>query len=174
MPNPKPRLAAASRSAPPSDASDQALDHRAFLAALPAAVRTQLTATAVVFGLGIATVLTLVVTPALLALRVWITTYVGWAGMLLARITSGRTSRVARDMRLRRSARKLPTTELVWDDMPEHEFEDEGTHVSREEVLGVLARIGGTAPPADTEPEAEPDAEPETPPGSSKPIRAAE
>jgi multidrug efflux pump len=64
-------------------------------------------ATAVVFGLGIATILTLIVTPSFLALRVWVGTYAIWMGRLLARITSGRSSRVARDMVLNRSA--LPT-----------------------------------------------------------------
>ena len=72
-------------------------------------------ATAVVFGLGIATVLTLIVTPSFLALRVWIGTYATWGARLLARLTSGRSGRVARDMRLQRSARKLPATEIIWD-----------------------------------------------------------
>ncbi|MHA6262246.1 efflux RND transporter permease subunit [Arenibacterium sp. CAU 1754] len=72
-------------------------------------------ATAVVFGLGIATVLTLVVTPSFLALRVWITTYIGWFARMIARITGGATSRTARDMRLRRSASNLPATEIIWD-----------------------------------------------------------
>ena len=75
-------------------------------------------ATAVVFGLGIATVLTLVVTPSFLALRVWVTTYAVWIGRLLARATAGRSSRIAKDMRLRRDARKLPASEIIWDDGP--------------------------------------------------------
>ncbi len=74
-------------------------------------------ATAVVFGLGIATVLTLIVTPSFLALRVWVGTYAAWVGRLLARITSGRSSRIARDMRLGRSARKLKATEIIWEDI---------------------------------------------------------
>ena len=74
----------------------------------PTALWWKQLATAVVFGLGIATVLTLIVTPSFLALRVWIGTYATWGGRLLARLTSGRSSRVARDMRLQRSARKLP------------------------------------------------------------------
>ena len=72
-------------------------------------------ATAVVFGLGIATVLTLIVTPSFLALRVWAGVYAAWIGRLLARLTSGRSSRIARDMRLRREARRLPATEIQWD-----------------------------------------------------------
>jgi len=73
-------------------------------------------ATAVVFGLGIATVLTLIVTPSFLALRVWISTYAMWIGRLLARLTAGRSSRIARDMRLGRSVRKLQATEILWDE----------------------------------------------------------
>jgi multidrug efflux pump len=73
-------------------------------------------ATAVVFGLGIATVLTLIVTPSFLALRVWVGTYAIWFGRLLARATAGRSSRIARDMRLRRDARKLPSGEIIWDE----------------------------------------------------------
>ena len=71
-------------------------------------------ATAVVFGLGIATVLTLVVTPSMLAIRIWLGTYMSWMGRLLARITGGRSSRIAQDMRLARKARKMPTTEIQW------------------------------------------------------------
>jgi len=73
-------------------------------------------ATAVVFGLGIATILTLIVTPSFLALRVWLSTYALWIARLLARVTSGRSSRIARDMRLRRSSRKLRVNEIIWDD----------------------------------------------------------
>ena len=72
-------------------------------------------ATAVVFGLGIATVLTLIVTPSFLALRVWAGVYATWIARLLARLTAGRSSRIARDMRLRRDARRLPATEIQWD-----------------------------------------------------------
>ena len=75
-------------------------------------------ATAVVFGLGIATILTLVVTPSFLALRVWAGTYAMWIGRLLARLTAGRSSRIARDLALRRSARKLKATEIIWEEVP--------------------------------------------------------
>ncbi|SDC93051.1 efflux RND transporter permease subunit [Ruegeria marina] len=84
----------------------------------PTALWWKQLATAVVFGLGIATVLTLVVTPSLLALRVWASTYARMIGRGFARITSGRSSRIARDMQLRRSARKLKATEIIWDEMP--------------------------------------------------------
>jgi multidrug efflux pump len=83
----------------------------------PTALWWKQLATAVVFGLGIATVLTLVVTPSLLAIRVWLSTYLGWMGQLMARLTGGRSSRIAQDMRLAKKARKLPTSEILWDDL---------------------------------------------------------
>ncbi|SHI81467.1 multidrug efflux pump [Shimia gijangensis] len=73
-------------------------------------------ATAVVFGLGIATVLTLVFTPSMLALRVWFSTYVSWLARLLARLSMGRSSRAARDWDLRRTARKVKAPLLLWDE----------------------------------------------------------
>ncbi|WP_421907030.1 efflux RND transporter permease subunit [Mameliella sp.] len=75
-------------------------------------------ATAVVFGLGIATVLTLVFTPAMLAIRVWFTTYVLWFARLLARLSFGRGSRVARDWALNRAARQVKSPEIIWEDAP--------------------------------------------------------
>ncbi len=81
----------------------------------PTALWWKQLATAVVFGLGIATVLTLVLTPSLLALRVWFSTYARALGRLLARLTKGRSSRIARDMQLARKTRILPTTEIQWD-----------------------------------------------------------
>ncbi|MEL0438730.1 efflux RND transporter permease subunit [Phycobacter sp. K97] len=89
----------------------------------PTALWWKQLATAVVFGLGIATVLTLVVTPSLLSIRVWLSTYVSWMGRLLARLTGGRSSRIAQDMRLAKKARKLPTTELLWDELTGSEAE---------------------------------------------------
>jgi multidrug efflux pump len=75
-------------------------------------------ATAVVFGLGIATMLTLLFTPAMLALRVWATTYILWLADVLARLGSGKSSRAARDWALMRKARKNRTTEVLWPDDP--------------------------------------------------------
>ncbi|MAC81183.1 MAG: acriflavine resistance protein B [Rhodobacteraceae bacterium] len=82
----------------------------------PTALWWKQLATAVVFGLGVATVLTLVVTPSLLAIRVWFSTYVGWLADLLARLSMGRSSRAARDWALRRAARKAKMPELIWGD----------------------------------------------------------
>jgi len=75
-------------------------------------------ATAVVFGLGIATVLTLVFTPSMLAIRVWATTYVLWIARLLARLSFGRGSRAARDWALQRAARRVKSPEIIWEDDP--------------------------------------------------------
>ncbi|MEX0371669.1 MAG: efflux RND transporter permease subunit, partial [Tateyamaria sp.] len=88
----------------------------------PTALWWKQLATAVVFGLGIATVLTLMVTPSLLAVRVWIVTYAGWISQLLAKLSMGRASRAARDWALSRSTRSMATNELVWD------FDDEAAH----------------------------------------------
>lgn len=82
----------------------------------PTALWWKQLATAVVFGLGIATVLTLVFTPAMLALRVWAGTYGTALGTLLARATQGRSSRAARDWALARAARKLRAPEILWDE----------------------------------------------------------
>ncbi len=76
-------------------------------------------ATAVVFGLGIATVLTLVFTPSMLAARVWASTYFNWMMRLLARLSFGRTSRAGQDWALRRAARKVKHPVLMWDDTTE-------------------------------------------------------
>jgi len=72
-------------------------------------------ATAVVFGLGIATVLTLVFTPAMLALRVWVSTgaYKSVAG--LQALSMGRGNRTSRDIALQRAANRVRSPELVWD-----------------------------------------------------------
>ncbi|SLN55571.1 Toluene efflux pump membrane transporter TtgE [Roseovarius gaetbuli] len=82
----------------------------------PTALWWKQLATAVVFGLGIATVLTLIFTPAMLAMRVWAGTYVLWAAQLLAKLSMGRSSRAARDWALSRAARRVHAPELVWPD----------------------------------------------------------
>jgi multidrug efflux pump len=82
----------------------------------PTALWWKQLATAVVFGLGVATVLTLMVTPALLALRGWITAGAYASVRGLRALSMGEASREARDLALRRSARKVRNPELVWDD----------------------------------------------------------
>ncbi len=74
-------------------------------------------ATAVVFGLGVATVLTLVFTPAMLALRVWAGDLALMLFRAIGRLGFGRTSQVGRDWVTRRKARRVGRgVEIVWDD----------------------------------------------------------
>jgi multidrug efflux pump len=82
----------------------------------PTALWWKQLATAVVFGLGIATLLTLVFTPSMLALRIWAGTYVTWAARGLAALSLGRASRAARDWALEAEARQLRAPELLWDE----------------------------------------------------------
>ena len=81
----------------------------------PTALWWKQLATAVVFGLGTATMLTLVFTPALLAARVWVVTYILWIARLLVRIGASRRGRVAEDWALNRIARKTKPAEIIWD-----------------------------------------------------------
>jgi len=83
----------------------------------PTALWWKQLATAVVFGLGIATMLTLIFTPSMLAMRVWATTYVMWLANLLEAMSMGRSSRAARDLALARTARRAPLPEVMWDDL---------------------------------------------------------
>ena len=81
----------------------------------PTALWWKQLATAVVFGLGIATVLTLVFTPSMLALRVWVAagayrSFSGFKALVL-----GKDSQIARDLVLRRAARKTEPPEIMWD-----------------------------------------------------------
>ncbi|PUB13199.1 efflux RND transporter permease subunit [Yoonia sediminilitoris] len=80
----------------------------------PTALWWKQLATAVVFGLGIATVLTLVFTPSMLAVRVWIVTYAQWTARLLAKLSMGRSSRAARDWALSKQARRARMPEVIW------------------------------------------------------------
>ncbi|WP_306132114.1 efflux RND transporter permease subunit [Roseivivax marinus] len=89
----------------------------------PTALWWKQLATAVVFGLGIATVLTLVFTPAMLALRVWSVTYALWIARALSAMSLGRSSRAARDWAVNRRARRLPAPTILWDE-PEDPAED--------------------------------------------------
>ena len=81
----------------------------------PTALWWKQLATAVVFGLGTATMLTLIFTPALLAARVWVVTYILWIARLLVRIGASRRGRVAEDWALNRMARKTKPAEIIWD-----------------------------------------------------------
>ena len=83
----------------------------------PTALWWKQLATAVVFGLGIATLLTLVFTPSMLALRIWMTA--GAYGAFMA-VRAGSWTREGRrirdDFRLGRSAKKRRGQEILWDD----------------------------------------------------------
>jgi len=81
----------------------------------PTALWWKQLATAVVFGLGVATLLTLVFTPSMLAARVWLATYFAWFMQLLSRLSMGRASRAGQDWALRRAARKVKAPEILWD-----------------------------------------------------------
>jgi len=91
----------------------------------PTALWWKQLATAVVFGLGIATMLTLVFTPSMLALRIWASTYVGWAARALAAMSMGRASRAARDWALHSAARRVRAPELLWPDERAGDYVDE-------------------------------------------------
>jgi len=81
----------------------------------PAAMWWKQLATAVVFGLGIATVLTLILTPSMLAARVWLSAMVRGAGPGLAALGRGQ----ARDDRaLAARARTVRHAEIIWDPVP--------------------------------------------------------
>ncbi|MCK0094156.1 efflux RND transporter permease subunit [Yoonia sp. F2084L] len=82
----------------------------------PTALWWKQLATAVVFGLGIATMLTLVFTPSMLAIRVWFVTYVQWFAQLLAKLSMGRSSKAARDWALARQAKRIKAPEFIWED----------------------------------------------------------
>ena len=83
----------------------------------PTALWWKQLATAVVFGLGIATVLTLVFTPALLATRFWVVTYAKWMANALRVLGANRQANIAQDWALRRKAKRLKQPEIIWTDL---------------------------------------------------------
>ncbi|WP_226782551.1 efflux RND transporter permease subunit [Oceaniglobus trochenteri] len=95
----------------------------------PTAIMWKQLATAVVFGLGIATMLTLVFTPSLLALRVWISegAYRSMRGLgALAR----RRGKSARDVATHRAARKIRSPEIIWDTAEDDRAQDLPAHAA--------------------------------------------
>jgi multidrug efflux pump len=80
----------------------------------PAAMWWKQLATAVVFGLGLSTILTLVVTPSLLAIRVWLSEGVAAFLAAMRAWIGGPDSRAARDRALARLARKTSPGDFVW------------------------------------------------------------
>ena len=83
----------------------------------PTALWWKQLATAVVFGLGIATVLTLLLTPSLLAARYWVVTYIVWIARALAVLGVSRQADIARDWALNRMAKRLKQQEIIWDEL---------------------------------------------------------
>ena len=81
----------------------------------PTALWWKQLATAVVFGLGTATMLTLVFTPALLSARVWVTTYILWIARFMVRVGASKRGQIAQDWALKRMARKTKPAEIIWD-----------------------------------------------------------
>ncbi|MEO1540338.1 MAG: efflux RND transporter permease subunit [Pseudomonadota bacterium] len=83
----------------------------------PTALWWKQLATAVVFGLGVATVLTLVITPSLLAIRVWVTkgAYLGWRELKGA--MQAQHSELNRDLSLAQKARlQRRPQDMTWGD----------------------------------------------------------
>jgi multidrug efflux pump len=83
----------------------------------PTALWWKQLATAVVFGLGIATVLTLVFTPSMLAFRIWVTAGAYGTGTSIGALLSGITSTVAKNRQQQKAARKMQSSELTWEDI---------------------------------------------------------
>ncbi|MCF6317481.1 MAG: efflux RND transporter permease subunit [Marinosulfonomonas sp.] len=147
----------------------------------PTALWWKQLATAIVFGLGIATVLTLVFTPSMLALRVWVTAGAYRSIKGLKALSLGRDSLEARDIALMRASRKLQSPELIWGadliDAPiaaellEDDVDggNEDTEVKLADLELVLAK---TAPKK--KPRKKPAAKKPKAKGKTPPLRAAE
>ncbi|MGR3795303.1 efflux RND transporter permease subunit [Vannielia sp. SX4] len=145
----------------------------------PTALWWKQLATAVVFGLGTATILTLVFTPSMLALRIWASKGAYWGLRSVGKVALGRSSRVARDASLARAARKVKSPEIIWseEEAPVVEAEvEEGKgapEVPEESSAEPEAAALTDEPTADADAE---DAKDEGKDGTGKPphIRAAE
>ncbi len=133
----------------------------------PTALWWKQLATAVVFGLGIATVLTLVITPALLALQVWVASYATWLSRALARLGLDRASRAARDWALEAQARRLRAPEIIWEDRQPRDGDRDGdrTGVAAGTSGGTSGMSGAQADTGAAGPDEA---------GNGKPLRAAE
>ncbi|MEM9320806.1 MAG: efflux RND transporter permease subunit [Pseudomonadota bacterium] len=139
----------------------------------PTALWWKQLATAVVFGLGVATVLTLIFTPSLLALRAWAWVIFASAARLLGRLGATRMSARAQDYALARQARRVQNPTITWDDefdaLPEEVaaplVEADPLETADDVVVADDAAAPGVEPEADT---------PDTPPDGDRPLRAAE
>jgi multidrug efflux pump len=142
----------------------------------PTALWWKQLATAVVFGLGIATVLTLVMTPSLLALRVWSGTILGWVASGLARMGAARASRTAQDWALARAARQTQDPVIYWDEDPRPEIMEPPADAEEEAAQPEAFAIEPAPDPEPAPgPEHDPGADAEQEADSPKPpLRAAE
>ncbi|MCP5038813.1 MAG: efflux RND transporter permease subunit [Rhodobacteraceae bacterium] len=102
----------------------------------PTALWWKQLATAVVFGLGIATVLTLVFTPSMLALRVWVSAGAYKSLRGLTALSTGLKGRTARDIALGRAARRHKVSEIVWDFAETFEEEEDAAPIEDEGEVG--------------------------------------
>ena len=137
----------------------------------PTALWWKQLATAVVFGLGIATILTLIFTPSMLALRVWAGTYVLWIARMLAVFSMGSSSKAAHDWALNRAARRVKAPEIIWDDetiAPPMT----GTYV--DEPVNQEVRLSDLQNVLRAMDETEDQSRPDPDPSPGKPLRAAE
>lgn len=86
----------------------------------PTALWWKQLATAVVFGLGIATVLTLVFTPSMLAFRVWVAEGAYLGGTTVGSLIAGAQSKVAKNRVQRKATKKAQAAELTWEDIADN------------------------------------------------------
>ena len=147
----------------------------------PTALWWKQLATAVVFGLGIATVLTLVFTPSLLALRIWFWTIVIGMFKGLARIGAKDMSQRAQDWALQRQARRARNPVIYWDEQPVPQAVSEGAPlVLTDPTLADAAAAAETLPlppvPEHLPPRPDPyaDTELDNDAPQTSPLRAAE
>lgn len=130
-------------------------------------------ATAVVFGLGIATVLTLVFTPSMLALRVWVGRGAYGGFSRLGGLLGGRNSRLARDRALIRAVRRLKSPEILWGNGRDNHSPPEDSEHSEATGPGDLHAVQKGRDQARDAAQADEDDKPPPPPGAPH-IRAAE
>jgi multidrug efflux pump len=82
----------------------------------PAALWWKSLATAVVFGLGTATILTLVVTPSLLAIRIWFNRGGLWLWQEATAALAHTLSTLGEDHAIVRRARRRPSPLILWNE----------------------------------------------------------
>lgn len=119
----------------------------------PTALWWKQLATAVVFGLGIATVLTLVFTPSMLALRVWVSAG-AYRSVSELRALAQRHSQTARDVALQRAARKQDVHEIQWEEVDDVSMGEraDGT-ATNPDGPKVVKSLPSRPAPSDGEPE---------------------